>query len=649
MNRSFLIAIITIVVFGLPLTTQSQVLLQYEGPLVVGDYNGEASYSYRLEETDTILDGPFQFQKSNLEALIDQEDVSFSITGAFTNNVANGSWRFQYGEFKSESESQLVDYQYRVDISGIQREAYGDLLMGKPHGPWVLLVRQIDKSEVEETLFKSSIEYDNGLPLKSFRIENPRNTLLGRCLRNGLAHDEWSFFANDGVGATESWFFDNGVLLKIRREENDQTEDLEFYGINTTNQKEINLDARFIELLRIRQSIKTEAGEFKSDISSLLNQNAEYYKKIDDILADLGESAFVPAFKVLVEYYPLDSLENAQLTSISKLVGKSKTDSDAILSSTQLSMLRLSDEQAQFLHSVTSELTQKFLNPLEKLIEYNKQGVLDLVDREELIKSMWPGGKPGVSIEIELGEEGSGAVRSFVGPEADRYDFSANNLGSIVQLAEYTSISLDSIQKVLDKKLTANQRQQDLIALEEELINQSKTLTVLIDSLSPDVSSPAKEALNGIKSKVVKDLASYASMEDSTDKLDFGRDLFNCHEHMISLARAIGNLPMQRKEINELYDDSVWNPFISVVMEEVVKKRIIDAYEDIVVPHLLDTVQNRLDCDNAEAIVIIFDRLYRRMLELRDEDTSKLERNLKREQDPDDILVLFGIEPLKGE
>ena len=84
-------------------------------------------------------------------------------------------------------------------------------------------------------------------------------------------------------------------------------------------------------------------------------------------------------------------------------------------------------------------------------------------------------------------------------------------------------------------------------------------------------------------------------------------------------------------------------------MEEVVKKRIIDAYEDILVPHLLETVQNRLDCDNAEAIVLIFDRLYRRMLELRDEDTSKLERNLKREQDPDDILVLFGIEPLKGE
>ena len=43
------------------------------------------------------------------------------------------------------------------------------------------------------------------------------------------------------------------------------------------------------------------------------------------------------------------------------------------------------------------------------------------------------------------------------------------------------------------------------------------------------------------------------------------------------------------------------------------------------------------------------DEAYRRILELRDENTSKLERKLRKEQDPEVVLQLFNLPALKKE
>ena len=649
MNRSTLIVLISAVVIGLPNILRSQDLIQYKGPLVVGDYRGEASYSYRLEENDTILNGPFKMQSSDLKALLEQEDYSFSFTGSFEEDFPSGDWQFQFGKYKTERESEVVDYQYRVVVSGIQHEARGNILLGKPNGPWNFVVNRIVESEVEETLFKSNIEFDKGLPLKSFRIENTRNTLLGRCLRNGLAHDEWTLFANDGVGASESWYFDSGQLQKVQKQYNNQTEVINFYAGLIDNSKVINLDARYIEILKIKQTSREASVDFKEGLYQLLEENAEYYQKIDRILSELGESDFVPAFKVLVEHYPLDPLDRVQLDSIGGLVKRSKEISKSVLGSTQMSMLKLSDDQALYLYSVVTKISEEFLKPLEKISHYHRQNILEYISRNDLFTSLWPNGKPSVRIVIEQVEEGSGEGRTFMGPQANRFDFTENNLGSIHQMAEYTNLCLDSIQKVLNKKLTLDKRQQDLVTLEEELITQSEALNQLIDSLVITATGTTKESLEQIKILSSDNLNRYATMEDNTEKLDFGGKILDCHASLTGLANTIGSLQTKGEEIKKRYQDAVWNPFVAVVMEEEVKKRITTAYNKILIPHFLLKIKSELSCNNAADFSEMIDGLHKRMIEMREEDTSKLERKLKKEQDPDEILQLFGIKPMNGD
>ena len=84
-------------------------------------------------------------------------------------------------------------------------------------------------------------------------------------------------------------------------------------------------------------------------------------------------------------------------------------------------------------------------------------------------------------------------------------------------------------------------------------------------------------------------------------------------------------------------------------MDEEVKKRITTAYRKKVVPYLLDQVNNKLSCDNATKFIQLFEQLDKRMVEMRDENTAKLERKLRREQDPEAILELFQIQSNTGE
>ena len=114
---------------------------------------------------------------------------------------------------------------------------------------------------------------------------------------------------------------------------------------------------------------------------------------------------------------------------------------------------------------------------------------------------------------------------------------------------------------------------------------------------------------------------------------------------MEKLTLSVGALPAQKEEIEKVYLDAIWNPHLAVIMQEQTKKRITGAYNRFVLPDILNGITNNLNCENAASYNNLLEELYSRMLEMRDEDTSRLERKLKKEQDPQEILELFNVKP----
>ncbi|MFW5760525.1 MAG: hypothetical protein ACOCXH_06060, partial [Cyclobacteriaceae bacterium] len=96
-------------------------------------------------------------------------------------------------------------------------------------------------------------------------------------------------------------------------------------------------------------------------------------------------------------------------------------------------------------------------------------------------------------------------------------------------------------------------------------------------------------------------------------------------------------------EIKKLYTEQVWNPFTATIMNDQVKQRLTQAYANVVIPYLYRQIENELTCNNSKNYFSMLNQLYEKMIKLRKQDTDKMERKLKNENDPEEVLRLFQL------
>ncbi len=640
MNRHIQL-MMTIAIFLVAIDTSSQTQL-YSGELSAGGFTGKAEYPFYMEQGDSILDGQFLMYKSNVNALLKEKDSFFSFSGKFEKGRPMGFWKFQFGEFGANESSQVVGYQYRVNVSGIQHDALGNLSSGKPDGEWTYKISKIENSEVSDVLFNSKIFYDKGIPQKSFQIENDSITLVGRFLRNGLAHDIWVVYSDLDSEPSESWYFDNGRLRKIEKNTPDGQISIQVFDGSAKRTKSIVLDGRYLQLVEWHLRKKqTQLNTTNLGMYRLLFQNAAQYESIDSFFNDLGKSEFMPSFRTSVPYYPLDSLEVSQLETTIAAYKASTAICDELIESPQFGLLTHSNPEVQYYYKVVEQIKTSFLIPIGALAELDHKDIVEFLPREMVFENIWPNGLPEKRIQLSESDD------QFSVWELDsNFDYELNGFEGkdVAQMTLYAQKSLEHISSKMDVWLRQERKQRQFMELDKELVKATKTLEKNIDSLSSLYNGEISKALIGISETKESLLKEYSDMQESEAKLQFGKSTLDCLVNLNELVSRIGQLPENERAIMEKYQDAVWNPFTATIMDEDVKKRITSVYNNILIPHILKTAQKPLLCKEVVETTQLLDNLQTRILELRDEPTKKLERKLRKEQDPKAILELLGVE-----
>ncbi|MGB3617145.1 MAG: hypothetical protein WBA12_03445, partial [Catalinimonas sp.] len=168
--------------------------------------------------------------------------------------------------------------------------------------------------------------------------------------------------------------------------------------------------------------------------------------------------------------------------------------------------------------------------------------------------------------------------------------------------------------------------------------------TVLLDradSLGPRTDAPAGGAVGRVKRAANAQLEAYLAGESGVDQAV----LLECLDEMNGLIAALAALPARTDTIRTAYKDEVFNPFTFTVMEEDVKPRLVQTYEQTLLPYLLGRVREEMSCDEARGVRTTLAAVHRRMLALRDENTTKIERKLRRSRDAREVLQLLGVMP----
>jgi len=616
------------VLLWLPWIFHAQDARTFNGELELQKYKGEVSYSYILKDTDTILNGPFRFNRSNLKALLEKEDVSFSIEGQFANNYPEGNWSFRFNEFQSSDNNAVEDYRYVVNVDGNQRVASGNLLLGKPDGTWTIKVQQIKNSEVQQVDFNSVITFEKGVPQQSFRIEDQRQELVGRFLRNGLAHDKWTLFSDRELDEIESWYFDEGILQTIEVNSRNGSRSITVFKDLNSRTEVISLGEKYLKILEFLLSDSDARKVREGGITYLLTTNEAHYQNIDDILSALGSSSFSPEFKVVVPFYPKEAIDTAVA-----YYQKSRSISDFLLNDSQLNIRKLSDQDVRSLEDEVAVISESILQPLHRVHEYHKDEILTHIEKDKILTNLWEDGLA----QLQDFEKYNISLKGKVNPE--------DNVFTVLKIvSEQTFYRLEAIQATLQSKIDKQVKQQEAIALEKEMVTRHNYLEELRERGRAD-SIPALffEAIDQLKEHAENKLKAYSEIENLEKKLEFGRTLVHCFEDYGKVGERVLKLPEQQRVIHEKYMDAVWNPFIATLMDEMVKKRIVSAYDEVLIPYFLEEVKEGLACEEAKNWMDMVDLTYKQLLILRDEDTRKMERKLKKEKDPIVVLQRFKV------
>jgi hypothetical protein len=128
------------------------------------------------------------------------------------------------------------------------------------------------------------------------------------------------------------------------------------------------------------------------------------------------------------------------------------------------------------------------------------------------------------------------------------------------------------------------------------------------------------------------------------DKIENLELLNSCFKSFIELYEVLDEFPKQQKELDSLYTRTVWNPFTYTDMDEVVKERIYNAYNKVLFPHLMNEVENQISCETIDKILHDIPAVIERLKQLRNEDTKDIEKELRRENDPQVIKEALRME-----
>ncbi|MEM6814352.1 MAG: hypothetical protein AAF600_08155 [Bacteroidota bacterium] len=628
---------------GLPYMVSGQAKKYYNGSYNLLDYRGKAEFYYQIDSEDTVYDGAFLLNQSNIKALLSsQGDDYFKIKGFFQKGMAEENWLFEFGDFKSDGRSELAGNEYIIKAKGKKHTATGSLQNGKAVGTWTHSVEQLDSSKVQDTTFMSEIVYEAGVPQQSFKIQNQNETLLGRFLRDGLAHDFWDLYTDELNGLKERWFFEEGILREIVIIDNQKNDTLSVFSDSLTNEAIVLLDDRYTKMLAVRRQLKKDSSSnLSSRINNLLIENAAYYQKTDSILTKLGSLSFMPDFKVKVEFWPLDKKEENQLAQLQELIKEVDKVGNEISENTQLQILKLTNPEVSFLISTAEAIRKDYLSPVRTLLVFHSDNILNLLKRDnQLVELSTPRSLYEVNVPLEDGDQ-----TNYLFTELVNKDFTGSGINGFLEITQAASKAIDSMKNSLEDRLTKQERKVALEALEKILVISADSLRTITDSLAL-AQNDTRISIENIQSVMTDNLRHYSEMTDFLMKINTAKQLIKCFNGMIALAHIVAEIPSKRREIQEIYTDRVWNPFTATLMDEEVKRRITFAYRDILIPAYLKQVSTDLNCGNSLILKQLIEDTNERMMQLIEEETTKLERKLKRKNDPAELKQLLGIQPM---
>lgn len=612
--------------------------------------NGRAEYNFNVVALDTLKNVNFRLTSDTTDG--EQNFSKFELFGTYSNNIKNGLWTLEETELTTTGTKLIEDFKVVNFANGITTRLKTNYKTSKVDGQWNLNKKRVEASKPQSEIVDINLNFKNNTLNGDFEIIYKNFKITGTVDQDGYANGDWQFRYLDSNSSEylEVYKFNNGVLLGHYLLFENQKTDFKYDGLmleennQTNNLIEVDLNDSFFDIINFynqstdRYSLqKIDLDETNKTALSYLDEALKLVSNYHFKISESGDNYPLKFANIKLNYFPFNAHQKDLLKACTILNNKIKLKIEQLYNNSQIEIERYNNSELNEYFNLINIYKNQLKNYTEITAIINDKS-FDYIDKNVSLVQILPELKYSKSIHLNLG-----VANDIYGKHLpDDVSFQEFNLEKIKTHFSLVLDNLISVENEVQRMLDKNKKETDLFKLEQTLLSQKEQ----IDSLFGNADIQGNDYLQQVSSFVVafaqKEFEAYAAL-DTNRKSETANQLNNCFENLISLHAELSYQTTKDERLDEAFSRVILNPYTMTDMTERLKPRIYNAYYNFVLPYLLDNVSQNLNCNSLETDVAAFDRIFQKMLELRDEETKEIERLLRRQDNVRSILSILDI------
>lgn len=658
-SRAILLAhacLIGIGMLGTVVPTMGQQL--YTGPYLWGDsILGEASFQYIVVRADTLMHGPFRFNSVRTEPGDDLHMRSTELIGAHERGTRTGEWTYRAKDLRATSEPSLADFDLVRKTSGKERLIRGSFKAGRAHGAWHAMGRSIADGSAKDTVFAVQCQFNDGMftGAASGHLGNIR--FNGQFSHGGKPDGPWSFthtLGEDGSTISEVMTYDEGMLVSHTMAVPHTSEGTPLELLRTTGRTadavEVPLSEGYFRAIGAgTMDLVAEGNAPTMGPDTLLIRTRQLMMRAltatgatssPSIWHALAGTQAVQTPLVRLEHHPLDERERKDVADLARMHRESMAIIDHHLKDPLVDLGKYAYEEVERIHAIMLEYATR-MKAMEPMVGMLNDTVAWFIDRDAMLARSMPDISFPESVRYTFKEKMHVVAHAFPSP----LPHGTANVARLKAHLEEVHRDVVPLGRRSSTILDRYKTQSKLAEEEEKLLALRDSLLILYDEV------PKREDRNqyhdmlagSMRQMVIALFKEYAEL-DPEEKMERMEGVFNCYREALDAYASQSKIPVRLSKLDETYTRSVWNPYTFTFMEERVKERVYRAYEQVLLPYLLERIRDSVDCGKMGPAHENIAALYRRMEDLREQDTRDLERQLRRVSDPTEVIGILSLQ-----
>lgn len=637
--------------------------LHFEGKYVYADsILGSATYQYLMEAGDTVKHGEFKFEST--EEHFEESHIveGISIAGNYSNNRKDGAWTYTHQKLKLTGIAKLKGLGVNYDANGTEFLIKASFRDGKIHGTYELVRRKVRQSNPADTLFYARLQYADGTSTGTFLGFTPNLKVNGQFDEDGFPHGDWLLV--HGSGSEEQMHemrrYDHGFFSKHFYISDEELVEIKHAGFDTVVTSGLGLlthlratptyfraldytplviehafddaDEKAIPL----DTVQTRVVQGNLFLERVFVEPAMHLGK--DVWKGIGGSESLLPVKLKVREFAFSPDEFSLNQKNEKLLIETRSLIHTVIDNPAMEVSRFMNPEVGFYYGVLG-IYQQNLEKISPVVRFLADTAAEYIDHDAILFHNVHQIRYPEAVEYQYQDE----------PQARHYAFppelKATDTRVLHKHLNIVYTDVNRILKILEKAVQNYEIQGELARKERNLIEVRDSVIRLfmdVDS-SDDYNEFHRYLRDSLQYFMEYSFAEYAkhSSSERVANIDAVQD---CYTYLLTIYETIANYHEKLDKLDQEYTRSVWNPYTFTHMEERVKSRLYDVFENLLLPFVWKDIRENISCDTLPGKLQQLDALLVRMTDLRWKDTKDMERKLRRaRKDIPTSLEILGL------